>query len=205
MTVPVLVLDIDNSTKDYNGELARRIWRTERRRVPKAVPAYSFVDCGWFDDLEHFLQTHAAAVNDGMFTTMRPYPHASRVLRGLRRDGWYIKIATHRLMAGVDDDIVRTTTVQGLAAAGIPYDELHFVADKHTVDGDVWVDDKPAVLEALDARSLTRVAYAHEYNAAQGGLRASSWLGLDRIVRGLDLTAAKAPMSDLLSPTATAG
>lgn len=181
--MPTLVLDIDNTYMDYNQGLDSHMWRTEKRRLPSLLPSYSYVSSGAFDSHERFLETHFAFVEAGGFASMRPYPGATDVLRRLHDEGWYIKIATHRMLGGVPDELVRETTIAGLDRAGTPYDELHFVGAKHTVDGDVWADDKPEVLLDLDRLGLSRVAYRHLYNAVLPGPHAADWQQMDSLLR----------------------
>ncbi|WP_156250832.1 5' nucleotidase, NT5C type [Pseudactinotalea terrae] len=191
--MPVLVLDLDNTTFDYNAALAGHVLRTERRVVPAQVPHYSFANSGWFADTDHFLRTHREAVRAGLFAHMAPYPDAIETLHGLREAGWYIKVATHRLIGGIDEHLVRASTLAGLDRVGMPYDEVHFVADKHTVPGDIWADDKPRVLTDLDALGLPRLAYRHAYNAHVPGPGVGSWRELGRYLRTFALEVSAAP------------
>jgi len=182
--MPALVLDLDNTTFNYNAALAEYVLRTEGRIVPAQVPHYSYTDSGWFEDTDHFLRTHHRAVRDGLFIGMRPYPDAIKTLRDLHQAGWCIKVATHRLIGGVEDALVRATTLEGLTRVGMPFEELHFVEHKHTVNGDIWVDDKPRVLADLDALGLPRLAYRHQYNAHLPDPGVSSWRELGRYLHG---------------------
>lgn len=181
--MPTLVYDLDNTYFQYDRALDGHLWRTERRKLPKVLPQYSYVESGAFATYEHFLETHFAFVEAGGFATMEPFPGATAELRRLRDEGWTLKVATHRLLGGVSDDLVRETTIAGLDRVGTPYDELHFVGEKHTVSGDVWADDKPDVLVELDRRGLARVAYAHAYNVALPGPHATSWKQMGVLVR----------------------
>lgn len=171
----VVVTDLDNTVQKYNAQLARREFEATGRRVPESCPDYSFVVSQWFDTTEAFLNAHVREVRNGMFATMDAYDGAREVLSALRAHGATVKVATYRFIAG-DEGLVRETTIAGLARNGIEYDELHFVRNKYEVPGDVYIDDAPYVIEALDERGLDRIVFDQEYNRHFTGPRARSWV-----------------------------
>ena len=178
-----LVADLDNTTQRYNHGIAGVVFETTGRVVPTSCPSYNFAESGWFGSTEEFLAVHAAAVADGLFLDLETYDGAAETIAALRAAGVTVKIATHRLMPGLDEDVVKATTVAGLAARGIEYDEIHFVKNKYEVAGDVYIDDAPYVIESLDERGLARIVFDQEYNRQYAGPRATAWADVPALMR----------------------
>lgn len=170
-----VILDLDNTTLQYNRALANAVIGWHKPAPPKRCKSYNLVESEWFNTKDEFVAAHTRAVTEGMFATMPAYPHASETLHQLRAAGYTIKIATHRYFGDVPHDLVERTTLEGLARNGIPFDEIHFVQNKEEVQGDIYLDDAPYVLTALTQAGLPYLAKSHEYNRQFPGPRFNDW------------------------------
>ncbi|MFD6092830.1 hypothetical protein ACFWGN_11970 [Oerskovia sp. NPDC060338] len=187
----ILVVDLDNTTFDYDRGLAEHMVRTTGQGPSGPPEFYDYARSGWFPTNQDWLAAHSAAVMEGLFARMWPYDGALEGLASLREDGFVVKFATARgsrsWMPGPDGDelarVERETTAAGLRMLGVEYDELHFVASKAEVAGDLHIDDSPSHLADLDARGLPRIAYDQAYNRHLPGLRATNWDELGSVIR----------------------
>ena len=177
-----LGLDLDGVTGDYEAQLREFAARTTGRSLstyPQAA-SWDMVACGWFDSQQQFLDTHAAAVNDGMFARMKAMNGASKALHELSDEGVRIRVITHRLLLSGAHRRVVSDTVAFLDDADIPYSDLCFVTDKTTVGCDVLLDDAPHNITAARAAGVPTIAFDQLYNRELPGPRAMDWADAKR-------------------------
>ncbi len=172
-----LGLDLDGVTGDYEYALREFSARTTGRSVSDYPPPahWDMVASGWFDTTQHFLDTHAAAVNDGMFATMEAMPGASKALHELSDEGVRIRVITHRLLQPGAHRRVVSDTVEFLDTADTPYSDLCFVSNKTTVGCDVLLDDAPHNVLAARAAGVPTIVFDQLYNRELPAPRAIDW------------------------------
>lgn len=180
--MPTLMVDIDNVLADYTDGL-RYYLRTHGSTAPMPEPDdYDFERATGWELREGFRSAHKNAVHDGIYTYLRPTPHAVAALRHIHDTlGWPVVIATSR---ETGDARVAYQTLQWLAARGFAADAVHF-GGKLDVRCDVAVDDRPETLRQLHETGVRVLRYAHAYNASAPGLPVSD---MEDVVQALKFT-----------------
>lgn len=161
-----LGVDIDGVVCDFRGGYREML-------VADGWPAARMPDCSdwnfytrWGIPESVFLR-HC---DEGLvFSRGLPIPGAREMLRTLVRAGWEIELVTARPAH------VRGITEDWLAAHGVPYDVLHFAADKDTIRADLYLDDKPAHVEALREAGFPAVIFNQPWNQDVDGPRMFGW------------------------------
>lgn len=174
----ILGVDLDGVCGDYEGAMRSYACSALPDRTPESFrpqDRWSFVETGWFDSHEQFLQMHAGSVDAGMFATMNVIDGASAALHALSDDGIHVRIITHRLLLAGAHRRVVTDTVDFLDKHDLPYRDLCFVADKTTVSCDLLIDDAPHNIAAARAAGNKTIIFDQLYNRDLAGARASSW------------------------------
>lgn len=162
-------LDLDNTLVCTLAAFAAYVERALGRTVNPDPPVYDLVQAGWFPTIEALKVTWHAAVLEGLYETATPYPGAPSALQSLVAAGASIVVVTAR------HPREREVTVRSLDRIAVPYEAVHFTADKWQVPADVYLDDNPSVLAGLDRRGIPRLARSHWYNRHCGGARFSDW------------------------------
>ncbi|MEJ7648585.1 MAG: hypothetical protein WKF57_05960 [Nakamurella sp.] len=178
-------VDLDGVCADYENALRATV--ADERRIARdtLLPAtrWSLVECGWFDTLEDYNAAHFSAVQSGMFAWVTPIAGASEALHALSRDGFRIRIITHRLLLPGTHGRVVIDTAAFLDSAQIPYSDLCFVTDKTTVGCDMLIDDAPKNVIAARAAGTPTIVFDQPYNQELDGLRACGWPEAEQLIR----------------------
>ena len=95
----------------------------------------------------------------------QPYPESRDFLLSLKKHGFYIIIASHRVPA------TRPPTERWLAQHKLPYDELHLSLDKTVLfpQADVVVDDAPSTLKRAIENGALGAGLLFPWNRAYAG------------------------------------
>ena len=97
-------------------------------------------------------------------------PGAVDAMRAIKAEGHDVLIVTYR------PEISMEATVDWLDLNGFPYDEVHSVADKGTVDWDVLVDDHGPTVSDLVAAGRDVILFDQPWNEEYEHLRrARGW------------------------------
>ena len=170
-----LVFDLDDTAAQYREAFQSRLrrWGHHAGWAPPAAD-YDFTAAGWFTTRDEYLTHHRRAVREGMFADMDPMPGFLDAAHELADDGVRLAIATHRHLTG-DPAWARLTTLAWLTLIGAPVDKVYFRSAKHTVPGDLYVDDAPHVIADLDAHGRDRLVFDRPFNRHIAGGRVASW------------------------------
>lgn len=178
MATFTLGLDLDGVVGDYVVEFRRHVSRA--LGVPETeLPdphTWSFVE-SWpvIRDHEHFMQLHTDAVRDGMFRGLPMMKGASEALWRLSDNDVYIRVVTHRLLGKGMHMTAASDTVAWLDRHNIPYRDLCFVGQKSQVGANVYIDDAPHNIQALQEAGAEVIIFDAPYNRDAVGPRARNW------------------------------
>lgn len=185
----IFTVDLDGCVADYFTALRAEILVSYPNRRPHSPPTtYDFSnDPSWgFETREDFLEVHNKAVVDGMFLRMAPIIGASDALWSLSDQGVHIRILTHRFHANQMHAKVVSDTVTWLDRCKIPYRSFCVAADKTSVDGNIYIEDSPSNIQALQNAGKQVIVFNQPYNQdavinAQGW-RAKEWIDVEAMV-----------------------
>lgn len=126
-----------------------KAWKMEHlwKSGPTQGAIWNFYeDWGW--TFEQFKELVDWGVDNGYIFTGHWRPHAIESVGRIAALGHEIIIITDRAW-GSDPMNSQRNTIEAFARAGIEYDELHFTADKTSVEVDVMVEDRLDNYDAL--------------------------------------------------------
>jgi hypothetical protein len=146
-------IDLDGVCYDFNESL--EIWCKHREMKLNYGPStrWEFYE-DWGLSLEEFLTECEMAADGGwLFRYGKVINDAKDQLQRLRDAGHTIVLITDRSFGhfGGKGNSSRVNTEQWLKQVELPYDEIHFTADKSSVQVDYHLDDKPGNYEAMKA------------------------------------------------------
>jgi hypothetical protein len=183
-------LDIDGPIYPYPSVLGRWCERA------KGLPAGTFDDhpltWAWFKDqwgmeVDEYRELHAAGVRAGVvFSKGGPVEGSVAAIRRLHLAGHRIHYVTNRAFNGVDEQHAYDVTHRWLHDHGFVVDSLTITADKASVPTDIFLDDSPENIAALeDAGHPLPVLWDRPYNRhpSVGGLRVNDWHEFELVVR----------------------
>lgn len=117
---------------------------------PNPKPFWNFYeDWGW--SFKQFKELVDWGVDNGYVFAGHWRPGAIDAVRRVAELGHHVIIITDRSW-GSDPRNSERNTIEAFGRAGIEYDELHFTADKCSVDVDTMVEDKTSNYDALVAK-----------------------------------------------------
>jgi len=162
-----LALDLDNTSADFTGALRNAIAK-QKGLTPEQAEAlmpspthYSFVDSGWFNNIDEFLTDFHAAEEQGVYTNMKPYPGFAQTIRKLvtsREVEIHVVTARNNRWEG--------ETRNWLRKHRIPFTSLTHTEDKENVPNiDVYLDDSDKQITTLQANGKQVIAFENPYNA----------------------------------------
>lgn len=103
---PVIGLDVDNTTGDFNNAFRNFLLNSEGFKVSKeaweaALPPLSTYDFhgsenAWFESKEDFVESFTAAEQEGLYLNLNIYDNASETIQELKNYGFDIKVITAR-------------------------------------------------------------------------------------------------------------
>jgi 5'(3')-deoxyribonucleotidase len=127
---------------------------------------------------------HRYAVNQHeIFKNAAPIPGASYHLRRLSRLGVHIRIITHRLFVGGLHGKVVAQTAAWLEKHDVPYQDLCMVADKTSINADLYIDDSPVNIDAFQKSNRRCIVFENPTNKdINAPLRAKTWAEVYDIV-----------------------
>ena len=176
--MPIIAIDLDNTICNYTQAL--RDWCHQHMDASLPCPDPTVYDFNqtpgwpWDGTTLTFQNIHEQAVNDDLYLTEQPYPHALETLRQLTNTGHQIVIATSRNDDGTD-------SIEWLEDHHVLYNAiLH--GDKTLIDADIWIDDNPYLLNRLHMSGRKAIHPAHAYCAACPGETYHDWREVPAII-----------------------
>lgn len=157
-------IDLDGVIYDFNGSL--RTWL--RKNIDKyPLDKYPFSGAyrwefyeDWGLTQEEFVaECHAAADAGHLFRYGEPLDNARSELNRLRATGHVIVLITDRSFGTTVGKVnpSELATLAWIKQWDIPYDELHFTANKTTIPVDYMIDDRPKNFTEFQEGTLTDV------------------------------------------------
>ncbi len=179
----VLAVDLDGVAADYLTAIRTVAGEWSGRTDLCADPDYTFSKWGIDSWPGGYPALHRFAVTRrGLFEKMLPMPNAPQVLRRLSAADVRIRIVTARLCIKYHHAEAVRQTVDWLEQYSVPYWDLCFVADKTTIDADLFVDDSDRNVRSLWDAGKAAVIFTNSTNVGVPGPRVDNWLELEKHV-----------------------
>lgn len=139
-------IDLDGVCYDFQGalrEFMTEIWGFKDEDLPEATDWNFYRNWGNppITDSDFHWYVTQATVHGGLFDYADPINNADNVIRKLKNHGHSIHIITDRDWGQLGE--AQRQTVSWLKTHSIPFDSLHFTAEKGMVDVEYMLDDKP--------------------------------------------------------------
>lgn len=176
----IIGVDLDGVTAKYHNGLRLFIAQNEGITYEEALVLYpkdpdTYNLHAWINFPHAFVDSHANAVEQGLYTALRMIEGANDTLWKLSDEGHHIRIITSRFVKNRQHHTVITQTSQWLEDHDIPFKDLMFVANKTDVYADVYIDDAPYNLEAFQQAGKDYIIFDTSYNQEIEGVRAKDW------------------------------
>jgi 5'(3')-deoxyribonucleotidase len=182
----VLGVDLDGVCADFYGsmrEIAAEWLGRQEEELPHEV-GYGLEE--WGINEREYRKLHRFAVTQrDLFRRMSPIPGAGPALRRLSAQGVRIRIITHRIFIEYFHQTSVAQTVEWLDNHGIPYWDLCFMREKGEVGANLYVDDAPVNIEALQREGKDVIVFDNSTNRdipTDADHRAGDWEELERLV-----------------------
>lgn len=160
----IAIIDIDNTLWQFSDP-----FYLELRRINRDFPTPDrWTTPGIWEGYcsgEGFIAAINAIHHNQDSDQYQPYPESQNFLSSLRKHGFYIIVASHRVPA------TRQPTERWLAQHKLPYDELHLSLDKTVLfpTADVVVDDAPSTLKKAIESGALGAGLLFPWNRAYAG------------------------------------
>lgn len=128
-----------------------------------------------YNDLHRF-----ALKERSLFAKLIPIADAAPSLRRLSSRGIRIRIITHRLYIPWFHRQAVLQTVEWLEEHGIPYWDLCFMAEKSSVDADIYIEDSPKNIQSLRAAGKKVLVFRNSTNRLESEPAATNWLDVEQ-------------------------
>jgi uncharacterized HAD superfamily protein len=192
-----LGLDLDNTSGDFTGGLRAEIAAQKGLTPEQALQLmpepthYSFVQSGWFNNLDEFLTDFHAAEEQGVYTKMKPFPGFAETVRKLVADR---EVEIHVVTARHNRWENETRT--WLKKHRIPFTTLTHTEDKENIKNiDVYLDDSDKQITTLQANGKKVIAFENPYNAAiPAQYRVKSWAKVPAAIKLFKQDSMKTPV-----------
>lgn len=152
----IIGLDVDNVIYPYSTVMAR--WVERRKGLPPGslddvALSWTWYKDQWGIDTEEFMAHFVAGVKAGVIYRQGcPAEGALAAARRLHDAGHHLIYVTDRAIPGVTEHEAAYATMEWLMEHGFPTaSRVYVTGDKASVYTDVFLDDKPANVEALMA------------------------------------------------------
>lgn len=153
-----IIIDIDNTLWDLAPILYKKLSET-RPDFPHHSEWHSWTFWNGLISAEALYRT----IRDVHLEQDRyePYSESRLFLERLKKNGFYIVIASHR------EKETLASTLRWLAKNDLPFDEIHLSYDKSVLFEESWaiVDDSPVTLEKAKHAGIVRTGLKNPWNA----------------------------------------
>jgi 5'(3')-deoxyribonucleotidase len=172
----VLGIDLDGVCADFYAHM--RVIASEwfERDINELTQDVSYGLPEWGLDRAEYERLHRFAVTQrDLFSSVPMVPGARKYLRELSKEGYRIRIITHRLFIHFFHETAVSQTIQWLDNYGIPYADLCFMKEKDQVGADIYVEDSPENIKRLREKDLYTICFANSTNKNIEAPRAATW------------------------------
>lgn len=183
----VLGLDLDGCVADFVGHM--RIvyseWSGKSLRSLTKTPTYLFPEWGLNGKAEYDRLHRYAVTQKNLFEDMLPIKGAPQALRRLSAEGIWIRVATHRLFIPNFHAQAAVQTINWLELHDIRYWDLCLIKDKSAVGANMFVEDNPGNIKAIEKIGTKVVCMTNPTNSnVKMNLRAKNWKEAEVLIRG---------------------
>ena len=180
----VLGVDLDGVVADFYGALRPIAAEWLGVRTEDLTPEVSYGLKEWGITGSEYLELHRFAVTQReIFLKQPPIDGAPAILRRLGyHDSIRIRIITHRLFIKYTHALSVRQTVEWLEEHGIPYWDICFMKSKGDVGADLYIEDSPNNIKALQTAGKDVLIFTNSTNGAVAGERANTWEEVERFV-----------------------
>jgi len=174
----VVGVDLDGVVADFYGALRPIAAEWRGVNVETLTPDVSYGLPEWgIEGEEDYQALHRFAVTQReIFLKQLPIEGAPSALRSL---GYHeeirIRIITHRLYIKYTHEITIRQTAEWLEKYGIPYWDICFMKAKGEVGADVYIEDSPNNIKALQDAKKDVLIFTNSTNKQVSGDRANTW------------------------------
>jgi 5'(3')-deoxyribonucleotidase len=173
----VIGVDLDGVCADFYARM--REVAAEWFEVPidglTNTPSYGLGEWG-VDSKEEYERLHRFAVTQReLFATAPMITGTRRVLQKLSKEGYRVRILTHRLFIQFFHETAVRQTITWLDRNGIPYWDLCFMKEKDQVGADVYIDDATHNIQKLRESGHYAICFANSTNGSADNPRANGW------------------------------
>lgn len=159
-----VLYDFGNSVRAYLDSIGRPYGFKDDAPEPHHWDFYEY----WGMDYAEFKSICNDGADAGFVFCGETRPGAVETVKRVKDLGHEVIIITDRQF-GTEPKISHDNTYNWLAQHEIPYDELHFSADKTSVPTDIFVEDKLENYDALILAGTPCFLINRAWNAVEGG------------------------------------
>lgn len=173
----VLGVDLDGVVADFYGALRPIAAEWRGVALDKLTPDVSYGLKEWGITPQEYQELHRFAVaQKEIFSTQPAIPDAAAALRRLGYNpDIRIRIITHRLFIKYTHEISIQQTIEWLEENGIPYWDICFMKSKGDVGADLYIEDSPNNIAALQKAGRNVLIFTNSTNKHVDGMRANNW------------------------------
>lgn len=169
----ILGVDLDGVVAKYTQGLARFVEQETGCYTLPEPTTWNFDNWGFKSG--DFMKYHSAFVKDHGLHRLEPMEEASYFLNKLSDLEVWIRIVTHRLVVPQAHGIAAGDTIEWLENNNIPYRDICFMESKPDVNCDLYIDDGPHNIKALQEAGKETIVFDQPYNQNCPGGRVYSW------------------------------
>ena len=178
----ILGLDLDGVVADYHKALKQAVADHNGVSAEDLAEDVSWDLGEWGITKDEYLEIHKDLVSNGAFFNLEPLEGAVDAITKIAARGIRIRIITHRFVTPGDHAIAASDTVAWLDARRVPYNDICFIGAKGDVDADLYVDDAPHHVEALQKAGKEVLVFDQPWNRSTAGRRVSGWGEAERAI-----------------------
>lgn len=180
----VLGVDLDGVVADFYSALRPIAAEWSGIPVKELTPDVSYGLREWKITPQEYQELHRfAVVQKEIFSTQPTIPGAAAALRRLGyKPEIRIRIITHRLFIKYTHEISVRQTIEWLEEHGIPYWDICFMKAKGAVGADLYIEDSPSNIVALQKAGKNVLIFTNSTNKNVAGERANDWIEAEQKV-----------------------
>ncbi len=180
----VLGVDLDGVVADFYGALRPIAAEWRGVALDKLTPEVSYGLKEWEITTQEYQELHRfAVVQKEIFSTQPEVPGAAAALRKLGYNpDIRIRIITHRLFIKYTHEVSIQQTIEWLEEHGIPYWDICFMKSKGDVGADLYIEDSPGNIKALQEAGKSVLIFTNSTNKNVTGMRADNWEQVEKKV-----------------------
>jgi len=180
----VIGVDLDGVVADFYGALRPIAAEWRGVALDQLTPEVGYGLKEWGITPQEYQELHRFAVTQKeIFATQPAIPGAAAALRRLgHNNDIRVRIITHRLFIKYTHEISVRQTIEWLEEQGIPYWDICFMKAKGAVGADLYIEDSPSNIAALQKSGKDVLIFTNSTNRDVKGARANSWEQAEEII-----------------------